>query len=132
MHRITYTIGILLILLYFSACVKDPEQVAVINMRFDTNVGLITIVETIENDTSIHLNTVISNFSPSEVNDYTFSLELDNSNGDFLVSSSLCDQSIVISSINVSEDYSYYCLFDGMYITEMDRYVDVSYEMLCE
>lgn len=132
MHRITYTIGILLTLLYFSACVKDPEQVAVINMRFDTNVGLITIVETIENDTSIHLNTVISNFSPSEVNDYTFSLELDNSNGDFLVSSSLCDQSIVISSINVSEDYSYYCLFDGMYITEMDRYVDVSYEMLCE
>ena len=115
------------------SCEKDPEQILAVQIKFDANIGYVSIIETIKNDTSVYLDTVIHEFLPSKTNGYKFQLEFkrEESNGDYLIISHSCEKRVLISEVSVNEDYSFSYLFNGIKKTEKDLTIDVTYDMLC-
>lgn len=116
------------------SCEMEPERILAVQIAFDTNVGNVSIIETMKNDTSIHLDTLAYKFLPSKINGYIFSLEFkkDDSNGDYLITSHSCQKSVVISEVKTNKNYTFSYLFNGVRKTEKDRTVYVTHDMLCD
>lgn len=134
MKTIAFKIFILLLLLtQILSCEREPERILAVQIAFDTNVGYVSIIETMKNDTSVHLDTVIYEFLPSKTNGYIFQLRFkeEDSNGDYLISSHTCQKSVVISDVRTNKDYTFSYLFNGIRKTEKDRTVYVTLDMLC-
>lgn len=135
MKTIVFKVFILLLLsTQILSCGKEPERILAVNVFFDPNVGYVSIIETMKNDTPIHLDTLAYKFLPSKINGYIFSLEFkkEDSNGDYLITSHSCEKSILISEVRTNEDYTFSYLFNGVRKTEKDRNVYVTHDMLCD
>ena len=135
MKTITFKVFILLLFsTQILSCGKEPERILAVQIAFDQNVGYVSIIETMKNDTSVHLDTLIYEFLPSKVNGYIFPLEFkkEDSNGDYLITSHSYQKSIVISEVRTNEDYTFSYLFNGIRKTEKDRTVYVTLDMLCD
>ena len=127
--------GLLLILALTQliSCGKEPERILAVQIEFDPNIGYISIIETMKNDTSVHLDTIIYDYQLTKTNGYRFQLEFkkDETNGDYLIISNSCDKTVLISDVSVNKDYTYSYLFNGLEKTEKDLTIYVTYEMLC-
>lgn len=135
MKTIAFKIFIIILLLtQILSCGKEPERILAVNISFDPNVGYVSIIETMKNDTSVHIDTLAYEYLPSKVNGYIFSLEFkqDDSNGDYLITSLSCQKSVVISEVKTNKNYTYSYLFNGVRKTEKDRTVYVTHDMLCD
>ena len=135
MKTIAFKVFILLLLsTQILSCGKEPERILAVNISFDPNVGYVSIIETMKNDTSVHIDTLVYEYLPSKVNGYIFSLEFkqDDSNGDYLITSQSCQKSVVISDVRTNKDYTFSYLFNGVRKTEKDRTVYVTHDMLCD
>ncbi len=135
MKTITFKVFILLLFsTQILSCGKEPERILAVNISFDPNVGYVSLIETMKNDTSVHLDTLAYEYFPSKVNGYIFSLEFkkNDSNGDYLITSKSCQKSIVISEVRTNKDYTFSYLFNGVRKTEKDRTVNVTMDMLCD
>ena len=135
MKTIAFKIFILLLLsTQILCCGKEPERILAVQIAFDQNVGYVSIIETMKNDTSTHLDTIAYEYLPSKVNGYIFPLEFkkEDSNGDYLITSQSCQKSVVISEVRTNKDYTFSYLFNGVRKTEKDRTVNVTMDMLCD
>ena len=135
MKTIAFKIFILLLLsTQILSCGKDPERILAVNISFDPNVGYVSIIETMKNDTSMQIDTVIYEFLPSKTNGYIFQLRFkqDDSNGDYLITSQSCQKSVVLSEVRTNKNYTFSYLFNGVRKTEKDRTVYVTLDMLCD
>ena len=135
MKTIAFKIFIILLLsTQILSCGKEPERILAVNISFDPNVGYVSIIETMKNDTSVHIDTLVYEYLPSKVNGYIFSLEFkqDDSNGDYLITSQSCQKSVVLSEVRTNKDYTFSYLFNGIRKTEKDRTVYVTLDMLCD
>lgn len=135
MKTIAFKVFIILFLsTQILSCEREPERILAVQISFETNVGYISIIETMKNDTSVHLDTVIYEFLPSKTNGYIFQLRFkqDDSNGDYLITSQSCQKSVVISEVRTNKNYTFSYLFNGVRKTEKDRTVYVTHDMLCD
>lgn len=135
MKTIAFKVFILLLLsTQILSCGKEPERILAVNISFDPNAGYVSIIETMKNDTSVHIDTVAYEFLPSKINGYIFQLRFkeEDSNGDYLIYSHSCQKSVVISEVRTNKDYTFSYLFDGVRKTEKDRTVNVTLDMLCD
>ena len=124
---------VLSVFLHVSCRDNEPEQVSVIELKFDTNVGYISIIETIQNDPSIYKDTIINKFLPSEINGYSFKLFLSQEIGsDFIIFSPPCNKTLIISKIIVNNDHSFSYLFDGINKNDKDNPIFINANMLCK
>ena len=127
--------GLLLILTLTlqMSCGKEPVEILAVQIEFDKNIGYISIIETMKNDASIHLDTIIHDFLPTNTNGYKFQLvfKKDDTNGDYLIISNSCDKTALISEVVINEDYTFSYLFNGTEKTKKDLTINVTYDMLC-
>ncbi len=127
--------GLLLILTLtqLMSCDKEPERILAVQIQFDKDIGYISIIETMKNDTSVHLDTIIYDYQLTKTNGYRFQLRFkkDEPNGDYLIVSKSCDKTALISEVSVNKDYTFSYLFNGIKKTEKDLTIYVTYEMLC-